>query len=76
MDSLIHCEHCQVFSGRYNMNRRCCQVRLIASMPKAHRLAAFAKVRAESGGEVADRLRADVLSEYHRHIAHKSFNKK
>jgi len=69
---MTRCEHCERFSGRYTMQNACCQVRLVALMPKARRLAAFAKVRSQKGDEAAQALREAVSLEYRRWKAYRN----
>jgi hypothetical protein len=62
------CEHCLAFSGRVNANRRCCQIREIAGMPKGQRQAHYEKVRTTQGEEALRTLIQEVTTEYHRKL--------
>lgn len=56
------CEWCLALSGRFQAARECCQIRLLATMPRHARAAAYA------GAGVVDgkTLREKVQIEWHR----------
>jgi hypothetical protein len=66
------CEHCLAFSGIYNANRRCCQVRMIALMPPFRRAQAYEAVRQKRGDDAEVKLRELVGKEYLRWKAYRA----
>jgi hypothetical protein len=54
------CDFCAAHSGRYDMNRKCCQLRHIAAMPTNRRRAYYEQVNKEQGKEAANALIAEI----------------
>lgn len=63
------CEWCLTFSGRTKKGRPCCELRALASMPKAQREPVLMKVWKEDGAPAMERLKAAMVAEYKRRVA-------
>lgn len=57
------CPLCLEFSGRYNMNLQCCQIRFLSYQPKGHREAHYDQVRKQQGQSALNQLQAIVQQE-------------
>jgi hypothetical protein len=57
--------------GRFNAHRECCQLRMTAALPQHMRLAAFEKVRKESGKAAEEAFKEKVRIEYVRQREHR-----
>jgi hypothetical protein len=55
-----YCEHCARDAGIYDKTRRCCQVRLIANMPREHRQGYYKQVERTSGKAAVNALIEEV----------------
>lgn len=60
------CELCIEMGGRFNANRLCCQIRMIARMPKHARQIQYARARREGGRDEEVKLRDLVAAEWKR----------
>lgn len=56
MATISHCPLCLTWSGRYNMNLECCQIRYLTQIPKNQRAMKYESVKKEQGKEAANRL--------------------
>ena len=65
------CEWCLTFSGRLIKGRTCCELRMLAAMPKARRQDVYARVRTTEGSEALEKLKRDVSAEYQRLVAYR-----
>jgi len=60
------CDLCETNSGLTNKNRKCCQIRLIAQMPKARRLMAYERVLKSDGTTALEAMKLEVVAEFKR----------
>lgn len=60
------CEFCAALSGRFNANRECCRIRLLAGAPQHARLAAYQQVKREDGEPALAALKAKLRAEVQR----------
>ncbi len=58
------CECCLAFSGIYRKANRCCQIRMLANMPKEMRRGEYDRIGATSGREALAETIALVKAEY------------
>lgn len=65
------CDLCIAMGGRFDANRECCQIRLAAALPQHMKLAAFEKVRRESGKAAEEAFKERVRVEYVRQREHR-----
>lgn len=65
-DAIERCEYCEADSGRTVAGRDCCQVRMLAKMPSAHRDAAFKRALVQLGSAGLEALKGRVRIEYKR----------
>lgn len=70
------CEWCEADSGRFNVNRECCQVRLVVDMPDILRKSHYEQVRCEKGRDAAVELIQNVNAERRRLLALRESNRK
>lgn len=63
------CDWCLTLSGRYQGLRECCQIRLLATMPRAHRELAYQRTREVSGRLAEQEQRQLVKTEWQRQDA-------
>jgi hypothetical protein len=63
------CDWCLTFSGMTKKGRACCELRALASMPKARRQEVYNKTMREDGTEAYKSLQAAVSAEYQRLVA-------
>ena len=63
------CEWCLTFSGRLMKGRACCELRMLATIPKARRQEVYNRVRREDGQSAVDQMVKDVAAEYKRRQA-------
>ncbi|WP_198387840.1 hypothetical protein [Burkholderia ubonensis] len=66
MVSLTLCKLCLSFSGLYSNFDRCCQIRLLANMPKERRRREYARIEAHGGRESLAEVIKLVKAEYQR----------
>jgi hypothetical protein len=60
------CEWCLTFSGRMKKGRVCCELRMLAAMPKARRQEVYNQTLKDDGVEAMKKQQQDVATEYRR----------
>lgn len=68
MDALKRCPLDEKFDGLYSNFCRCCQVRLLAAMPKEKRRREYERIEAENGKEALATVITQVKYEYQRGV--------
>lgn len=72
MDQLKRCPLDEAFSGFYSNFCRCCQVRLLANLPKEKRRREYVRIEAHSGRESLALVIELVKAEYQRGVEHRA----
>ncbi|WP_426106412.1 hypothetical protein [Massilia sp. TSP1-1-2] len=62
----MNCEFCAALTGRFDANRECCRIRLLAGAPNHSRQEVYARVKKGVGEQAATELRNKVNAEYKR----------
>lgn len=68
MDALTRCPLDEKFSGLYSNFCRCCQIRLLANMPKERRRREYARIEERGGRESLTAVIELVKAEYQRGV--------
>ncbi len=73
VDALTRCPLDETFSGFYSNFCRCCQIRLLANLPKEKRRREYERIRKREGGEESLALVIELVkAEYQRGVEHQA----